>query len=320
MSHPRSSAHSQVSSGCRLDEVRDRTKTKLADGTWRRWSVRNSNIAVMPSAPCAPSGSGWSTSATCLRPLVGGHQPTTSARASSRRPTRPRDSATLASISPPATSAAAALWRKGRPGGHSDIAGTAVDTEHDARCLVGEVLADDELVAGARGGEPGGGAPVDPVRVVTRHVWPRAGDVRSRAPARAVHRPEREPDQPPSRDEREREARADHAAPASGGSSSAATGGGASARHSSANRSIDARHSDAAAPRRASAGVNTTRWPRTGDEEPLDVAGHDVARGRRGAPSRAPRARARGSRAPRRRPTSRSSRASRGRARRSTPR
>ena len=47
---PRSSAHSHVSG--RVGSMKsERTKTKLADGNWRRWSVRNSNIVVMASAP-----------------------------------------------------------------------------------------------------------------------------------------------------------------------------------------------------------------------------------------------------------------------------
>ena len=42
----------------------------------------------------------------------------------------------------------------------------AVGEDHDARRLVGEALADDELVARARRRQPGGGGPVDRVHVV----------------------------------------------------------------------------------------------------------------------------------------------------------
>ncbi len=99
------------------------TKTKLADGTCRRWIVRNSNIPVIASAGVGRSGRGCSASTTLRRPLVGGLQPTTPGEPCSSRPTSPRDSATLASISASATPAASALSRNGRPGGQSDIPG-----------------------------------------------------------------------------------------------------------------------------------------------------------------------------------------------------
>ncbi len=122
MSQPRSSADSQVSSGV-ASRKSESTNTKLADGTWRRWSVRNSNMPVMPSAGPSRSGSACSASVMCRRPLVGGHQSTVPGRSCSRRPARPRDSATLASIRSRATSAASALRRNGIPGGQSDIPG-----------------------------------------------------------------------------------------------------------------------------------------------------------------------------------------------------
>ena len=122
-SQPRSRAHSHVSSGVGSMKS-ERTKTKLADGTARRWSVRNSNIVVTPSADPSCACRSWSTVASVRRPLAGGHQPTTPSRPSvSSSPIRPRDSATLSSISSSATPAAASLWRNGIPGGHSAIAG-----------------------------------------------------------------------------------------------------------------------------------------------------------------------------------------------------
>ena len=79
----------------------------------------------------------------------------------------------------------------------------AVDEHDDARRLVGEPLAHDELVAAARGGEPCRGGPVHPADVVAGLVLARARDIGADAAARAAHAAEREADHSPARDERE---------------------------------------------------------------------------------------------------------------------
>ena len=81
----------------------------------------------------------------------------------------------------------------------------AVVEEHDdAGRLVGEALADDELVATARGGEARRCGPVHPRDVVARAVLARARDVVADAAPRTAHAAEREPHHPPPRNERAR--------------------------------------------------------------------------------------------------------------------
>ena len=80
----------------------------------------------------------------------------------------------------------------------------AVGQQDDARGLVGEVVAHDELVGVPRGRQSRRRRPVDPVGVVPARVRPGACDVGAGAPARAVHGSPREPDQPSPRDEGER--------------------------------------------------------------------------------------------------------------------
>src|SRR5205823_3624856 len=76
--------------------------------------------------------------------------------------------------------------------------------EHDhARRLVGEPLADDELVGAAGGGELRGRRPVHPGDVIARLVLARAGDVGADASPDAPHAAERETDYAPARDQRE---------------------------------------------------------------------------------------------------------------------
>ena len=84
--------------------------------------------------------------------------------------------------------------------------------DDDPRRLLGEALPDDELVAALRRRELRRCRPVDRVHVVARVVRARAGDVRAGASAEAAHRPERQPDDSPARNEGEGEPPAPHAA------------------------------------------------------------------------------------------------------------
>ena len=67
----------------------------------------------------------------------------------------------------------------------------AVAEHDDARRLLGEVLANDELVGAVCRREPRGGRPVDRVRIVTGPVRTRAGDVGAGAAPNALHPAER---------------------------------------------------------------------------------------------------------------------------------
>ena len=77
----------------------------------------------------------------------------------------------------------------------------AVDERDDARRLLGEVLADDELVRAARERQPRRRVPVDAVDVVARLVRAGAGDVRAEPAAGAVQGAERQAEHPPPRDQ-----------------------------------------------------------------------------------------------------------------------
>jgi len=79
----------------------------------------------------------------------------------------------------------------------------AIAEDDDSRRLVGETLANNELVASPCGREPGRGGPVHPADIVTGPVLARARDVGADAAARATHAAEREPDHAPPGDERE---------------------------------------------------------------------------------------------------------------------
>jgi hypothetical protein len=69
--------------------------------------------------------------------------------------------------------------------------------------LLGEVLADDELLAAAGERQPRRGVPVDPVDVVAGLVRARARDVGAEPTPRAVQSPERKPEDASAGDERE---------------------------------------------------------------------------------------------------------------------
>ena len=232
----------------------------------------------------------------------------------------PRDSATLSSIIASAMSEAASLWRNGRPGGQSDIAGATVGADDDPRRLVGEVLAHDELVRRAGRGASSGGGPVDPMRVVSGNVRARARDVRARAPARAVHRAESETDQATARDEREGERRADHPCRGSLRLVLEHRDRGRGERQALVGEVLhDRGHSPLAHLGELGRGEHDA-MAEDGDEEPLHVGAGRRSRARRAAPSRGRRARAPGCRGPTRRRPSPTSRASRERAARSTRR
>ena len=158
---------------------------------------------------------------------------------------------------------------------------TPIADDDDLRRFFGEPLADDELVAPLRGGQPRRRRPVDRVHVVAGPVRPRAGDVGARASPQALHRSEREPDHAAARDERKTSAER----PARVGLRSGQTRAGLATPRSCESRRADplpslaaarARGSSAGTPRspptssgRARTGdearsEDTTRWTRTG--------------------------------------------------------
>ena len=179
----------------------ERTKTNACVGRSRRCSPRNSR-------PCETVSAG----ASKLRSNVPG-----SARASVRGGAPERLALGVVEVAGEAargdrrsgaiSSSAVRIAR----GLSSVRSGDALDrhrrpavAEHDdARRLVGEALAHDELVGPARGREAGRRRPVHPADVVARAVLARARDVGADAAARAAHAAEGEADHPPSRDERE---------------------------------------------------------------------------------------------------------------------
>ena len=89
----------------------------------------------------------------------------------------------------------------------------AVGEDDDARRLLREVLADDELVGPAGEGEAGRGGPVDLADVVARPVRARGGDVRAVAAADAVQAAEREPEHAAPGNERKGRAQARSGSP-----------------------------------------------------------------------------------------------------------
>ena len=252
---PRSSAHSHVSSGVGSRKS-DRTKTKLADGTARRWRARNSNIVgdARRRARRAPGARGPRRAAPPSARRAGTSRGRRLARRSpaARSALAPRRRCPRSA--PVAIRAAAPLRSNGRPGGQSAICGAAVDARR---------------------------RPAAPRRRSARARRTRRSPVRRRAgprpPSRSVRdrRPERTrasprcrspcraaspciaPNASPIRRRRETSGKVSdrsrsRSAPGSArGSSSRAAGGGASDRHSSANAPAR-RPCPAAALRRAS--------------------------------------------------------------------
>ena len=152
----------------------------------------------------------------------------------------------------------------------------AVADDDDARCLVGRVVADDELVPAGRRGEASAREPVDRPDRIADLVRARPDHVAAVAPPPARQVAERKPDEPPPRHERKRVAFA-------GGHGLA--GGCAVPVGRGRRRELEAALLDllqrrvarrASASRRRTTRVSSRRWPSTGRNSALDVAGDDV--------------------------------------------
>ena len=117
-------------------------------------------------------------------------------------PTSPSAATALAAIASAAARTAAGLSSQGDSGPIEAERRPPVDEDRRPRRLLGEVLADDELVGAAGGREPRRRGPVDPRDVVARPVRPRADDLVALAAADAPVPAERCADEPAARDER----------------------------------------------------------------------------------------------------------------------